>query len=257
MGMRLSLQYYIDLITVLTAKDIKLRYNNSTLGYLWSVANPLAFALVYYFAFKVAMRIDIPDYTIFLISGLFPWQWLSNSLSVSALTFASNASLIKKVYFPRHFLVLSVVLQDMLHFVLTIPVITLFLLMHHKTPHLSWLYEIPILLVIQFFMAYGLSLAIASLNLFFRDLEKLVVIFTSIVFFCTPILFDADMIPARYHFIVHVNPFAPLMISWRTLFLHGTIRVVHIIAGLFFAFCFYSIGTLLYKKLSWRFAEIL
>lgn len=80
-----SLQYYKDLIVVLTQKELKVRYKRSFPGYLWSIANPLALAVVFYVAFKVVMRIQIENYTLFLISGLFPWQWFSNSVSSSAL----------------------------------------------------------------------------------------------------------------------------------------------------------------------------
>jgi len=122
-----AFQYYKDLIVALTQKELKVKYKRSFLGYLWSIANPLALALVFYVAFKVVMRIPIENYTLFLISGLFPWQWFSNSVSSSAMVFVGNASLIKKVNFPRESLVIATVLNDMLHFILSIPVIVIFL----------------------------------------------------------------------------------------------------------------------------------
>ena len=87
---------YRDLILVLTAKEIKVRYKNNVLGYLWSIANPLAFALVFFVAFKIFLKWDIKDYVLFLIAGLFPWQWFANSVGVSCGVFIGNASIIKK-----------------------------------------------------------------------------------------------------------------------------------------------------------------
>src|SRR5512137_280342 len=98
-------EYLKDLLVVLTQKEVKLRYKNSWLGYLWSVANPLAFAALYFVAFSVYMRVDIPRYPLFLIAGLFPWQWIANSAGASPNLFLTNTSLIKKVRFPRHVLV--------------------------------------------------------------------------------------------------------------------------------------------------------
>src|SRR4030043_1394579 len=116
-----SIEYYKDLVLALTQKELKVKYRRSFLGYLWSVANPLALALVFFIAFKVVMRIQIENYTLFLISGLFPWQWFSNSVSSSAMAFVSNASLIKKVNFRSESLVVATVLNDMLHFILSVP----------------------------------------------------------------------------------------------------------------------------------------
>ncbi|MCJ7481677.1 MAG: hypothetical protein MUO31_01800, partial [Thermodesulfovibrionales bacterium] len=74
-----SLEYYKDLVVVLTQKELKVRYKRSFFGYLWSIANPLALALVFFVAFKIFMKIPIENYTLFLIAGLFPWQWFLNS----------------------------------------------------------------------------------------------------------------------------------------------------------------------------------
>jgi lipopolysaccharide transport system permease protein len=169
------LEHYRDLIVILTQKEMKVRYKSTLFGYVWSIAHPLAFALVFFMAFKVVMRIQMEGYAVFLIAGLFPWQWLSNSVNASPMVFLVNTSLIKKVYFPRNILPLATVLQDTIHFLLSIPVIVLFLFIYHKSPSLSWIYGIPVLLFIQLLMTYGLSLMISSINLFIRDLERLTI----------------------------------------------------------------------------------
>ena len=77
--MKYNLGYLFDLLVVITNKDLKVRYKSSVFGYLWSIANPLLFAMIYYFIFKLIMRVQIPNYTLFLITGLFPWQWFASS----------------------------------------------------------------------------------------------------------------------------------------------------------------------------------
>jgi lipopolysaccharide transport system permease protein len=252
-----NLENYRDLIFVLTDKEIKIRYKNSFLGYLWSLANPLAFSFVFFIAFKVVMRIQMENYTLFLIAGLFPWQWFSNSINVSPLIFLGNASIIKKVNFPRNILPLATVLQDMLHFILSIPVIVIFLVIYHKSPSLSWLYGIPFLLIIQLLLIYGLSLMISSLNLFFRDLEKLVALLITFVFYFTPIIYPEKLIPEGYRYLINLNPLAPLMISWRNLFLYGTFEPFYLSVNSLFAIGTFIIGYSVYRKLSWKFAEVL
>ena len=248
---------YIDIILVLIQKDLKVRYKNTLLGYLWSVGHPLAFAMVFFIAFKIVVRIQVEDYVLFLISGLFPWQWFSTSLSAAPMIFLSNTSLIKKVNFPRELLPITSVLQDMIHFIFSIPVIILFLVLYGKSPSLSWLYGIPILLVIQFLMTCGFCFIIASTNLFFRDLERLTVIAVTLLFYFTPIFYPETMVPDRLKYLLTLNPLAHLMINWRNMFLFGRIDPLSLAISFGYALAIFAIGYTVYKKLSWRFAEVL
>jgi lipopolysaccharide transport system permease protein len=252
-----GLSYYYDLITVLTYKEIKVKYKNSVLGYLWSLAYPLGFAFVFFIAFKVVMRVPMKDYALFLVSGLFPWQWFSNSVCFSSTAFLANSSLIKKTSFPRSFLPLVTVLNDMIHFILSIPVVALFLFLYGRSPSFSWLYGIPILLFLQLLLTYGISLAGSSINLFFRDLERLINIFTMFIFYFTPIIYSEDMIPEKYRNLLALNPVAPLMVSWRSLFLKGTLDRELVFHSLMYGTLFFLFGYAVYKKLSYRFAEAL
>jgi lipopolysaccharide transport system permease protein len=252
-----EIRHIIDLIVVLTQKEMKVRYKNNFLGYLWSILNPLAFAFVFFVVFKVVMRIQMEDYTLFLIAGLFPWQWLSNSMNMSPTVFLVNASIIKKVNYPRNVTLLAVILQDMIHFILAIPVIIFFMFVYHKTPYLSWIYGIPLLLIIQLLLSYGICLAISSINLFFRDLERLTTIFTMFLFYCTPIIYPETMIPEKYKYLLNFNPIAPLMVSWRNLFLNGTLNLESIAVSFAYSLIAFGIGHYIYSKLVWRFAEIL
>jgi len=251
------IQNIIDLILVLTQKEMKVRYKSSFLGYLWSIAHPLAFALVFFIAFKIVMRIEMENYTLFLIAGLFPWQWFSNSVNASPMVFLSNASIIKKVNFPRNIIPFAIVLQDMIHFILSIPVIVLFLFIYQKSPFLSWFYGIPLLMVIQFLMTLGVSLIVSSVNLFIRDLERLTSIFVTLFFYFTPIIYPETMIPEAYKPFINFNPLAPLVISWRSLFLKGTLEPFYLFISFLYAILVFALGYQVYRKLSWRFAEIL
>jgi len=252
-----DLRYYIDLITVLTQKELKVRYKRSFLGYLWSIANPLALAIVFFVAFRVIMKIQIENYTLFLISGLFPWQWFSNSVNSSATVFVNNASLLKKVNFMKESIVAATVMNDMIHFIVSIPIVGLFVLFYGLKLHLSWILGIPILLTIQFLITFGLSLAFASINLFFRDLERLIFIFTTLLFYFTPIFYSEDMIPERLRFLLIINPLSILTISWRNLFLKGIIDLSNLLVCLGYSLIIMAAGYIVFKRLKWRFAEAL
>jgi lipopolysaccharide transport system permease protein len=249
-------EYLKDLVVVLTQKEIKLRYKSSWLGYVWSVANPLAFATLYFIAFRIFMRVDIPQYPLFLIAGLFPWQWVANSVSAAPGLFLGNASLLKKVRFPRNVLVAVSVLNDGIHFLCAIPVLVGFLFLYGSRPSLSWLIGIPFLALGQFMLVYGLALAISSLNLFFRDLERLTTLVVTFLFFLTPIVYSESMIPMRYRPLVYLNPAAPIVLNWRELFLSGGLNWSFIALAYVYALVACAVGTAIYIKLSRKFAEV-
>ncbi len=246
-----------DLVVVLTQKEIKTRYKNSALGYVWSVANPLLFAIIYYIVFGQIMKVPIQNYALFLMAGLLPWHWLANSISAAPNIFLANATLIKKVRFPRHVLVMSYVLNEGIHFALSIPVIVGFLLVNQMSPSWSWLAGIPVLLVAQFLIVYGIAVMLASLNLFFRDLERLTALFITVLFFLTPITYSSAMAPGPYRALLYANPVAPLIESWRELFMHG--QLSWMVVGL----CYLSalgtllVGTVVYWRMSPKFAEVI
>lgn len=250
-------RHLIDIATVLLQKDLKVRYKSTFFGYLWSIGHPLAYALVFFVAFKVVMRIQIENYALFLISGLFPWQWLSNSMNASPAIFLSNWTIIKKINFPRNMLPFTLVLQDMVHFILSIPVIVLFLVYYGKHPSKTWIYGIPLLLIMQFSIMYGLSLLISSINLFFRDLERLTIIGLTLLFYFTPVIYPETMIPEQFRLLLLINPFAHLMVNWRNLFLDGSIQPLFLCITAIYSSLILLIGHGVYKRLSWRFAEVL
>jgi len=252
-----SLEYYKDLVVVLTQKELKVRYKRSFLGYLWSIANPLALALVFFVAFKIFMKIPIENYTLFLIAGLFPWQWFLNSVNSSAMVFIGNATLIKKMHFRHDVLIVATVLNDMLHFILSIPVIILFLFIYGMHPSAVWFVGIPVLLIIQFIITMGFSLAIAAINLFFRDIERIVFIFTSLMFYMTPIIYSEEMVPSEYKTLILSNPLSILLISWRNLFMHGVLDVKDSALSFIYSVIVFAIGYFIYRRLKWRFAEVL
>ncbi|WP_262264457.1 ABC transporter permease [Pantoea dispersa] len=255
--MNRNIGYLFDLISVITEKELKVRYKSSILGYLWSIANPLLFAMIYYFIFKLVMRVQIPNYTIFLITGLFPWQWFASSTSNSLFAFIANAQIIKKTVFPRSVIPLSNVMMEFLHFLCTIPVIVVFLLIYDMRPNISWVWGIPLIALAQMIFTFGLSLMLSTLNLFFRDLERFITLGLMLMFYCTPILYSLELIPEQYRPFVEGNPLSLLIMSWRDLFMNGKLDLIFISELYVYAFAMMLIGSWVFNKLKYRFAEIL
>jgi homopolymeric O-antigen transport system permease protein len=252
----LDLKHSWDVISVLLGKEIKLRYRGTVLGILWSLANPLAFTGVLYIAFKRVLEVDIPNYPLFILSALFPWQWLSNSINSAPMLFIWNASLIKKLPFSKTALCIAVVLNDMIHFVITIPLFAVLLLLSETNgPAPTWLLGVPLLLITQASLTLAVVIIIATLNAFLRDLEQLVRVFLLLIFYVTPILYPASMVPKGLEWLLWVNPFSALIISWRALLVDNAlspyllVAVVHALLGLF-------ISVPIYKNSEWKLAEV-
>lgn len=246
-----------DLLIELTKKEIKIRYKNSYLGYLWSLANPLMLAMIFYFVFQVIVRMDMENYALFLVTGLFVWQWLSNTLQVATMLFVGNAPLIKKVNFPRHYLAIALVLTEGFNFVFALPIIAGFMIYYQIPIEPSWLLGIPAMFIITAVFVYGLSLIIGTINLFFRDLEKIVIMLMTFMFYATPILYPISKIPSEYAYLLYVNPFTPFVISWRDMLLEGTYNVEFIMYSASYAVISLVIGLLIYNKLKYKFAELI
>ena len=113
----------LELLYLLVLKDLRLRYKSSFLGYLWALANPLAFTLVYYVTFKLIIRNGIDHYGVFLVTGLFPWAWMANTLLQSTGAYRNNPTLVRKVNVPRAILPLGSVVQEMVHFLFAVPIV--------------------------------------------------------------------------------------------------------------------------------------
>jgi len=245
-----------DLVVTLTIKDIKVRYKRTYLGYAWSLLNPLVYAVTYWIAFKAILNVKIEGYFVFLLAGLFPWQWLSNSMMLAPNAFVANSPLIKKIHFPRNLIVVSAVLTEGLHFALCIPILAILVTVLNRG-HVTWawFWGAPLLLLLQGAMTYGIALAVASLNVFFRDLERMLALGMTVLFFFTPVIFEQSMVPPLFQPLIAFNPFTPLIVGWRALFLDGAVDWTAAGRAAIFATLAVVVGQLVFRRLQWKFAE--
>lgn len=239
-------------------KELKVRYKSRFLGYLWALANPIAFAFVYWFAFKFIMRVEVANYSLFLITGIFPWVWLSLGVANGARSFIINASLIKKASLPRAILPLSCVVQETVHFIFALPVIIAFLVFAGDQPvSAAWLWQIPLLTALQIAFVYPLALSMALANVYVRDIEYLVNIGFSLLFFATPMVYPITMVPEAYRHYFELNPLHALMQSWRSVFLHNTLDPHYLAYAAAVAAIMGIIAWALYRRLAPRIGELI
>jgi lipopolysaccharide transport system permease protein len=251
-----SISYQIDVLKMLVIKEWIIKYKSTLLGYIWSIAHPLLLAVVFYVAFKVVVKVPIENYTLFLVVGLFPWQWFMNSVSVSTWSFVANAPLIKKTLFPKYLLPLSSSILDMLHFLISIPVILVILYMFNYSPfRIEWLYQIPLMILLQLALGFSFGLIFGTLNVFYRDIDRIVSLLLTLMMYLTPIFYKLDMVPKELKSYFYLNPMVAIIELWRMIFMDGVIDINLILITLAHIVVWLSIGIVVYKKLSLRFAE--
>ncbi|HXM55914.1 MAG TPA: ABC transporter permease [Candidatus Dormibacteraeota bacterium] len=177
-----------DLLVLLVRKELKIKYKGTMLGFLWSLLNPLLMMVVYSVVFSLLVRFQVPRYPIFLLSGMLPWNAFTIALSTASMTIVGNGNLIRRVSFPREFLPLASVLASVINLVLSMAVLLGFALVFRQ-PLGAPLLLLPVLLLLQLVLTAGICLVLAGLMVYFRDIENLITIAITVVFFVTPVIY--------------------------------------------------------------------
>ena len=249
--------YYWDLWLTLIIKELKLRYKNTVFGYLWSVANPLVAALVLFFAFRHALRLQGGEYYFaYLVSGMFPWQFFSTSMNQAPTVFVSNANLLKKVVFPRFMLILALVGQNLLHFMFALPIL-FFLLAVWGPPGfgLRWLWVLP-LVMNQCLLIVGLVSLLGTLNLFFRDIGNLTMVALNLCLYATPVMYPLASMPEEVRWLLFVNPMTSVVELWHQGLLGPELQTGLLVFSLAYNCVILAAGVWLYRRWQGRFAEV-
>jgi len=211
---------YREMLRNLVARELRARYKGSVLGFLWTFFNPLFMLVVYSAVFSHVMRVQVENYAMFLFVALLPWNYLAQSVQQAAASLVQNAGLVKKIYFPRAVLPLSVVLANLFNYLfglgILIPALLAFKI--RLTPALL---AFPAVLLVQTLLVAALALLVAVGNVYFRDLEHIVGIALMAWFFLTPVLYPLEAIPAEVRGYFLLNPMTPIVDAYRALFFHG------------------------------------
>ena len=222
---------YRGLLYHLVQRDLKARYKNSALGFLWSLLNPLAMMVVFsaVFTFMFPSH-DIPLYPVYILCGLLPWNFFNAGVMASVNSVVGSAGLVKKVYFPREILPIATVLSQLVNFLLALVVLfaALAVLQGKFTP---WLWMLPIVILIQTCFIVGLGFILSTLNVFYRDVAMIMDVIILAWFFLTPVFYPLDILPKEYllfgiswdvHRLVYIlNPMASIINTYRDLLYWG------------------------------------
>jgi ABC-2 type transport system permease protein len=215
------------LVTVLTGMEIKLRYGESALGYVWTVGKPLALFSILYIVFGRLARFGTapPYYALYLVIGVMLWAFFSDGVTKTMGSVVSNAALLRKLPFPRLVIPLSASLTSFVTFGLSLFAIAIFIAANRLVPRLDWLVLILELLELYLFvLGFGLILAVIHVHL--RDIEQIWELLVQLLFFLSPIIYPFTIVPTRWRQIMMVNPFTQVMQDFRAIIIYPDHNVI-------------------------------
>lgn len=229
-GLR-ELWRYREFLRNMVARDLKTRYKSSILGIAWSWVNPLLMMAVYSVVFTIlAGGSGLPNYPIFVLCALLPWNFFATSVSRATESIVGAASLVRKVYFPREILPVSIAVSNLVNFLVALPLLFLLALVMGNRITL-WALLLPVPVLVQLLFTIGVGLFTAALNVFYRDTRHIMDVLLLAWFFLTPIFYPIAAVPEQHMlwgarvspraWVQRLNPMATVVASCRDLLYWG------------------------------------
>jgi lipopolysaccharide transport system permease protein len=206
-------------------REFQTRYRNSLLGGLWAVFNPLAMIAIYTLIFSQVMGSRLPGdsggmfgFSIYLCSGMLPWNWFAELLGRLNTVFIENGNLMKKASFPRICLPAIVLLSTAIHFAIIFALYLVFLICVGAWPNVAFV-AFPLVLAIQVGFALGFGLLLGTLNVFFRDVNQFTGVLLQFWLWFTPVIYVANVLPAAFQGVLRFNPMTPITEAYHAIFM--------------------------------------
>lgn len=242
-------------LRIMVQRDLKVRYAQSFLGYLWTILDPLLMSLIYFVVFALIFQrsgVGHEPYFLFLLAGLLPWQWFNGSVMEGSRALQSEAKLVRSAKLPRELWVLRVIIAKGIEFVLSLPVLVAFVVVYviRGDTVLNWrLVLIPVGMVMQFGLLLGLGLMLAPIVVLVNDMRQVIRIGLRMAFYATPVLYVTSQAPGWLATVLWFNPMGGILefyragffdhpLSWQPILISAAMTV-----GLFF------LGRLVFKRL--------
>jgi len=248
-----------DLLFELIKRDIKSRYKQSFLGYVWVILVPLINLLILSVVFSFFIRIETGDipYTMYLFAGLVPWLFTSTAIVSATTSIVQNTSLITKVALPKEVFPAAAIFSKTIDFSLNFVIMMSFMVYFGVS--IKWTMALlPLIFVIHFVLILGIAYILSSINVYFRDVENVIGVFLSMWMYLTPVLYPPEIVPQNLRPFFDLNPMTALINSYRDIILFGrTPSWQNLLYSFVAAFVVFFIGGLIFKRLSRNFADVI
>lgn len=246
-----------ELLYFLTWRDVKVRYKQTVLGFLWAFIQPFLKMVVFSLIFGRLAKMDSEGfpYPIFLYAGLLPWQFFSASLTRSGGSVVGSANLITKVYFPRLIIPLSSVGACLVDFAISFSILVGLMFYYGVVPTVATLAVIP-LVFLTILTALGIGTLLSALTVAYRDFRYVVVFMLQIWMYLTPVIYPVKMIPENWRWLISLNPMSGIVDAYRSAILGKPFDWHNLGISLAVATVAFFIGIMYFRRIEARFADI-
>jgi lipopolysaccharide transport system permease protein len=252
-----TLYLHRELLLAWTSRIIKARYQQSILGGLWAIIQPVFTAVIFsvIFTFFVPINTGGIPYIVFSFTAMVPWMFFSSSILDMVDSLVINMNLIGKIYFPREILPISASLARFFDFVIASLVLGVLILYFRIQVHIPHLMYFPLIVLTQFALIMGLGLFGSALNVFYRDVRHLFMLGLQIWMYASPIIYPASAVPDQFQSLYFLNPMAGIIQAYRDILLNRTAPGPTLYYSMVFSTITLLIGYWLFKRSELQFAD--
>ncbi|PZU46393.1 MAG: sugar ABC transporter [Microbacterium sp.] len=244
---------YLHSLWLLSARDLKVRYSTSALGYLWSVLDPLVMSVIYWFVFtQVFQRGSVGEtpYIVFLMAGLLPWVWFNAAVTDFTKAFRRDARLVRSTAIPRSIWINRIVLSKGVEFAFSIPVLVLFAVLAVPQVELSPLILLfPLGVLLQLILLVGLGLLIAPLCALWGDLERTTRLILRALFYASPVIYGLSDLPSPIRELALCNPLTGIFVLYRSGLFPGQWDAVAVGVAALMSLALLALGVVVFRRL--------
>lgn len=215
-----TLQHGFDVLAVLIARDLKMLYKRSSLGFGWALVTPLVQVCIFVLVFRRVLGVPVENYASFVFIGVLVWGWFHTSIAQSTGLITGNRALLRQPRFPLALLPLVTVAVRLFHFSLALPILVTVLWIQGIPPAPAWAC-LPLLIAIQFALTTAVAYPLAALNVRLRDTQHVTNVLLQLSMYLTPVFYSLESVPAQVAHWLRLNPIVTLLDSWRDVLLRG------------------------------------
>jgi lipopolysaccharide transport system permease protein len=247
-----------ELLVAWIYRIIRARYQQSILGSLWAIVQPIAAAIIFSVIFTIFVPVNTGNipYIIFSYTAMVPWVMFTGSITDMVDSMIINMDLVSKIYFPREILVIAALMARLVDFTIA-GIILILLIIFFQVPQImaAWLF-LPIILVSQLALALGIGLIGSALNVFYRDIRHLVTLGLQIWLYATPIIYPISAVPEKVRPFYFLNPMAGIIEGYRAVLLHASYPGSSLLISISIALLFLVFGYWFFKRVEHQFADV-
>lgn len=222
---------YRELLRSLAGRNLKVKYQRSALGFVWTLLNPLLTLGVLIAVFTWVVRVPVPSYWAFLVSGYFVWSFFLQMLSTATYVMAEHAGLRRSVAFPAEVLVLSAMVSRLVEFAVEMAIaLAALVVLHHRGIPESFAL-LPVLLVLQVLLALGLVMPLSVLAVYYSDVQHAMPVLLMVLFYASPVFYPASLVPEEIRQLYLMNPIAGILTLYHQTLFEGRIPSLALLGG--------------------------